>query len=134
MNAYVSTQIREDVKRRAGHSCEYCLLHEKLSFFTHEIDHIISLKHGGSNDVDNLAYSCSVCNRNKGSDIGSILNGDYLRFFNPRLDKWNEHFFIEDGIILALTPIGEVTVRILQVNVYERIMERRAFVEAGLYP
>jgi 5-methylcytosine-specific restriction endonuclease McrA len=134
MNVYISSQIREEVKFRAGYVCEYCLLHEKLSFFTHEIDHVISLKHGGSNDSDNMAYSCSSCNRNKGSDIGSLFERTYIRFFNPRLDQWKDHFFLDDGVINPIIPIGEVTVKILQINSFERIMERRAFAEAGLYP
>jgi hypothetical protein len=134
MNVYISNQIREQVKVRAKYACEYCLLHERLSFFVHEIDHIISLKHGGDNDADNMAYSCSVCNRNKGSDIGSIFEGVFFRFFNPRLDLWSSHFYLEDGVIHPTTPIGEVTVKILQINSFERIMERRAFTEAKLYP
>lgn len=134
MNVYIPSLIREEVKIRAKHTCEYCLLHERLSFFVHEIDHIINTKHGGANELDNMAYSCSVCNRNKGSDIGSIFEGTYIRFFNPRLDFWHDHFYLEEGIIHPITPIGEVTAKILQINSFERIMERRVFFEAGLYP
>ena len=36
------------------------------------VDHIISVKHEGSTTLDNLAYACVVCNRQKGSDLGSI--------------------------------------------------------------
>jgi 5-methylcytosine-specific restriction endonuclease McrA len=50
MNVYIPSLIRAEVKIRAKHACEYCLLHERLSFFVHEIDHIISIKHGFIND------------------------------------------------------------------------------------
>lgn len=34
------------------------------------------------------------CNRWKGSDIGSILwlGGEFIRFFNPQIDWWADHF------------------------------------------
>lgn len=42
------------------------------TYFGCQVDHIISEKHGGATEEHNLAYACSYCNRNKGSDIGSI--------------------------------------------------------------
>ncbi|MFK7947321.1 MAG: HNH endonuclease [Saprospiraceae bacterium] len=59
------------------------MIHQDDTFFSCQIDHIISIKHGGDNDKDNLAYSCIYCNRNKGSDIGSVLlpNRTLIRFY-----------------------------------------------------
>lgn len=59
------------------------------------------LKHGGPTSFENLALACTFCNRAKGSDIGSILweTGEFLRYFNPRLDRWADHFQI-DGIAI----------------------------------
>jgi HNH endonuclease len=81
------------VAARAGHRCEYCLIHADDTFFGCEVDHIISEKHGGATREDNLAYACLFCNRNKGSDIASILpeTGELVRLFNPRLDRWGDH-------------------------------------------
>jgi 5-methylcytosine-specific restriction endonuclease McrA len=50
-----SEPLRRLVAERAGYRCEYCLLHEDNSYSPHQIDHIISLKHGGRSDADNLA-------------------------------------------------------------------------------
>lgn len=73
MSRYISDKVRQAVAERARHQCEYCLIHQDDIFFTCEIDHIISVKHGGSNDLNNLAYACPFCNNNKGSDLGSVL-------------------------------------------------------------
>ena len=59
-----------------------------------EVDHVISRKHGGITDLFNLAFSCARCNRAKGTDVGSISRstGAFVRFFNPRIEPWQEHF------------------------------------------
>ncbi|MGD0384286.1 MAG: HNH endonuclease signature motif containing protein [Thermoguttaceae bacterium] len=86
MTNLISDELRSHVASRADHLCEYCLIHEEDTFFGCEVDHIVSLKHGGPTEADNLAYSCLICNRRKGTDLGSILepNGVLIRFFNPR--------------------------------------------------
>ena len=87
-------------------------------------------------EADNLAYACSFCNRHKGSDLGSFSGGhpDLVRFFNPRRDRWSEHFKLEGAVIKPLTKIGEVTVRILNFNDTECILNRETLSRAGLYP
>jgi len=54
--------------------------------------------------------------------------------FNPREDRWTDHFPIEGARILSLTKIGEVTARILGFNFPERILERQALLSFGRYP
>jgi hypothetical protein len=126
---------------RADHLCEYCLVHEDDMYFGCQVDHIISEKHGGATEANNLAYACVFCNRNKGSDVGSILlplsGGAFSRFFNPRVDAWASHFTLHeaDGVtIRPLTDIGEVTARIFAFNTAERLLERRALLAVGRYP
>lgn len=85
--------------------------------------------------ADNLAHACSFCNRNKGSDVGSFTqDGQLVRFFNPRFDKWSEHFRLDDVTILPLTDIGQVTVKILNMNQFERLLERQELQKLGRYP
>jgi hypothetical protein len=119
--------------------CEYCLIHEEDTFFGCEVDHIISQKHGGPTREDNLAYACLFCNRNKGSDIASLSprSGALIRLFNPRTDRWSDHFRLDrnDGITIAgISAIGEATVRVLGLNQIERLLERQALRAAGRYP
>lgn len=119
-STYINADLRRLVITRADNLCEYCLLHEDDTYFGCEVDHIISEKHGGLTNSVNLAYACMSCNRNKGSDVGSIVmpleRNIFSRFFNPRIDLWSEHFAIDNSdkiTIVPLNDIGEVTVRIL---------------------
>jgi 5-methylcytosine-specific restriction endonuclease McrA len=107
MSGLISEDIRELVRLRADRLCEYCLLHEDDSLFIHQIDHIISIKHGGAAVAENLALACIVCNRRKGSDVGTILpSGAFTRFFNPRSDSWPDHFRFDGGVIEAISAAG----------------------------
>lgn len=128
-NDYIPADIRRQVALRANYVCEYCLLPDSDSFIGYEIDHIISLKHGGSNAEINLAYACPTCNRFKGSDIASIdwETGQLVRFFNPRTDLWSEHFRFIGSSIEPLTLIGKVTARLLRFNDKDRLDERSLY-------
>jgi len=136
MSEYISDELRRFVAARADHLCEYCLLHEEDAYYGCQVDHIISVKHGGATTADNLAYACAFCNRQKGSDIGSILweTNEFVRFFNPRTDRWSDHFEIDGIEIKPRTGIGQVTARILGFNDNDRLLERRELFELGRYP
>lgn len=135
MARWISADLRQTIADRAHLLCEYCLIAEADTFYGCEVDHIISLKHGGSSEPDNLAYACALCNRAKGSDVGSIsTTGEFTRFFNPRTDRWAEHFRLEQAAISPLTAIGEVTARILGFNDGARLHEREEMIRFGKYP
>lgn len=133
---YLSQEIRQLVINRADRLCEYCLIHSDDTVLGCSIDHIISLKHSGPNEANNLAYACIFCNRYKGSDIGSIIweTQEFIRFYNPRRDQWSEHFRLEQSTITPVSSIGEVTVRILGFNDRNRLMERQILIDQGRYP
>ena len=133
---YLNSELRRLVATRANFLCEYCLIHEKDTAFGCAVDHIISLKHDGSSDDDNLAYACVFCNRFKGSDIGSIIwrTRDFIRFYNPRTDYWFQHFRLQDSVLQPLTEIGEVTARILGFNDSDRLLERQILINQKKYP
>src|SRR5438132_2873790 len=132
MSDSVPDELRELVRLRAGRRCEYCLLHEEDAHLSHEPDHIIAIKHQGSTVRENLAWTCFVCNRFKGSDIASLdaETGKLARLFNPRTDRWSDHFQLEGARIVPLTPEGRVTERMLQLNLPKRIRLRRALLTA----
>ena len=134
--SFVSTALRQFVKTRANGLCEYCLIHERDTYFGCQVVHVISVKHGGANGENNLAYACTYCNRNKGSDIGSIQLQTklFIRFFNPRIDLWTDHFRLDGVRIVSLTNIGEVTARILDFNHVDRLIEREELMRIGHYP
>lgn len=53
--------IRRRILRRDGRVCQYC------GGIAMEVDHIIPLSRGGTNDDSNLAAACFRCNRSKGN-------------------------------------------------------------------
>ncbi|MCE7949128.1 MAG: HNH endonuclease [Chloroflexi bacterium CFX4] len=133
---YLSEALRRQVVMRAGRICEYCLLPESAKLFAFEVDHIISEKHRGETNADNLCLSCLDCNRYKGSDIASLdpESGVLVRLFNPRHDVWHDHFKLDGARIEGLTPEGRVTVFLLRLNAVERVSEGALLIEAGVYP
>lgn len=136
MGSYISAELQRFVAERADHLREYCLVHEDDRGFGCHVDHIISEKHGGLTEESNLAYACAPCNRAKGSDIGSLTkeSGSFVRLYNPRIDKWHEHFKIDGSQIIGLTEVGRVTVKILRLNDEERRLEREILVAQQRYP
>lgn len=131
-----SDKLRQAVSERADYCCEYCLIHQDDLVFKCQTDHIISLKHGGPTQLNNLAYSCVICNTNKGSDVGSVdlPTQVFTRFFNPRTDRWEDHFELSGAEILSKTDIGKATVKIFQFNTPERIARRTLLLAIGRYP
>ncbi len=136
MASDINEELRAEISRRADHRCEYCLIHQDDAGFPHQIDHIVSRKHGGSSAPDNLAHACVICNRYKGSDVASVASGSgqALRLFHPRRDRWGEHFRIDGARIEPITDIGAITARLLRFNAPERILERRLLQSLKRYP
>jgi hypothetical protein len=136
MSDYISSEIRQGVASRANNVCEYCLIAGEDVYFRHQIEHIISRKHGGFSELENLALACVFCNRYKGSDIASLIpeTNKLIRFYNPRVDRWREHFRLSGVVIEPLTDVGEATVRILQLNHNDQILERQVLSGRGRYP
>jgi hypothetical protein len=133
---YITAELRRFVIARAEGICEYCLIAAEDTYLGCQVNHIISEKHGGPTDADNLAYACVFCNRAKGSDIGSTHweSGHFARFYNPRIDRWDEHFNLSGSKIDGLTQIGAVTALILEMNHPNRILEHRTLREDNRYP
>jgi hypothetical protein len=131
---HIPAELRRSVRLRARDCCEYCLIPESMTLAAHEIDHVIAEKHGGPTDADNLALACALCNGFKGSDLASIDvdSGAIVPLFNPRRDRWTDHFRLEAGRIEPLTAGGRATVRLLQLNHPHRVEERILLVTAGI--
>lgn len=133
---YIPAALRRLVVSRADALCEYCLLSEEDIDRPFEVDHVRSVKHHGPTEAGNLAFACPHCNRAKGTDIGSFdeQTEQFVRFFNPRQDRWADHFELSGASIEPLTDIGRVTVSIFQLNHPDRLEERELLVELGRYP
>jgi len=125
--SYISEALRRQIEQRAEHRCEYCHLPASLSFYPHEIDHVVARKHGGKTTLENLAFACWRCNRHKGSDLGSFdpKTGEFSYLFNPRTQRWEIHFTLEASQIIGQTPEGRTTAHLLKFNTKDRIAERQ---------
>lgn len=128
--------LRHLVFERAQQRCEYCLLHQDVAVYSHEVDHIIALKHGGQTQADNLAVACLPCNRAKGSDLTTFdpLSNALVPLFNPRQHTWSTHFLLEAASIVGRTPMGRATVALLKLNAPTRLLHRRLLIAQGRYP
>jgi len=100
---------------------------EAVALHRHEPDHILPRQHGGETTFENLALACLRCNRYKGPNVGSFdpETGELVALFNPREDKWEEHFELDQEWIRPLSPEARVTLKILQLNHEDRLEERR---------
>lgn len=102
------------------------------------MDHVVPVAHGGETSPANLALACFGCNRRKGDRRVGVDQdqGRTLLLFNPRADRWNDHFaWSADGLtIVGTTPVGRATVSALELN-RERVKPiRAADIEAGRHP
>ncbi|WP_083421932.1 HNH endonuclease [Arsenicibacter rosenii] len=134
MRQSIPEKVRQQVVLRAGSRCEYCRIHSDDLFLSFEIDHIIPVKHGGSNDLDNLALACPHCNQHKGSDFATILENDIVRLFNPRTDNWDEHYQVTNGLIASHTKIGTASIKIFRFNHPDLVILRQLLIQLGRYP
>lgn len=127
--------LREALRWRAGARCEYCRLPERFATFRFQQDHVIARKHSGPTHLENLAWSCADCNAHKGSDLTGLdpSTGRLERLFNPRTDRWDEHFQWDGAELVGMTAMGRVTVALLQLNREERVALRRELMAAALF-
>ena len=76
-----------------------------------------------------------ICNRFKGANISSVdASGAIIRLFNPRSERWEDHFRLIGAVIQLLTAIGEATARLLRLNAAERVVERSVLQRLSRYP
>ncbi|MGH7178524.1 MAG: HNH endonuclease, partial [Tepidisphaeraceae bacterium] len=115
----MESALEVEVRQRAGNRCEYCRIPQSAEIVPYQIDHIVAQKHDGPTTSDNLALACLQCNSHKGPNIAGIdpQSRALTRLYHPRLDRWEDHFAMEStGRLSPLTPIGRVTIAVLDMN------------------
>ena len=133
-------RLYQQVAERADYRCEYCLAPEEVSPDRFQVEHIRPRVRGGSDDLVNLALSCSTCNRRKAQAIQGLDPGTLtvVSLFNPREDDWEDHFRIRSApggiVIVGLTPIGRATVAQLAMNDAHAVSARGLWSLLGLFP
>ena len=134
----ITARLREKIARAAHYRCGYCLTSQDIVGPLLEIEHIVPEARGGTSDEDNLWLACPLCNSHKADRIEAHdpLTGVIVRLYNPRRERWTEHFlWTEDGaVILGRTPTGRATVELLQMNHPDLVAARRFWIVVGWHP
>ena len=115
----MSPNTRARVRERAGHRCEYCLVHQEDSpLAALYVEHIVPKIHGGTDDLENLALACMDCNLHKGPNLTGIdpQTQRVTELFHPRRHRWEDHFERDGLYLVGKTAIGRTTVRVLNMN------------------
>jgi len=104
-----------------------------------EIEHIVPVSKGGSNEETNLWLAYPLCNRYKADKIEAQdpVSGNTVPLFNPRNEDWPEHFrWSEDGLrIIGMTATGRATVSALHLSDDPDALEvRNYWILAGWHP
>lgn len=124
------------VRSRAQNRCEFCLLPQSVVRLRFQIEHIMACQHGGPDTLDNLALACGRCNRHKGPNIAGIDHEteQMTRLFNPRTDRWSEHFRWDGPRVIGASPIGRATIAVLVMNHADDIAVRLELIENRRFP
>jgi 5-methylcytosine-specific restriction endonuclease McrA len=90
----VPAELRRQVIDRAAGRCEYCRLSQENQEATFHVDHVVPASAHGPTDMGNLALACVSCSLRKGARQHVIdpESGEEVRLFNPRVDRWSDHF------------------------------------------
>ena len=116
----LSAVSRQRIRQRANFLCEYCHSSEEASASNFTFDHLLPQSLGGIDSEENLALACHRCNGRRYNFMDGFdpKTKAITPLFNPRQDKWSEHFiWSADGyIILGLTAIGRATIERLDMN------------------
>ena len=119
------------VAARARHRCEYCLAPEVVFNLEFEVEHVIPVARGGTDELGNLALACRSCNLRKAARLESAdpQTGQMVALFDPRRHDWAEHFElrIPDARLEGRTPIGRATVQLLGMNRPQAVRARRVW-------
>ena len=126
--------VRQFVRERAAHRCEYCRIpQDALPWARFHVEHIRARQHGGDDGIENLALACRRCNLRKGPNLSSIDpdTDELAPLFNPRVDTWSEHFALVEHRIVGLTDVGRATATLLDMNDSDRIQVRAELAALG---
>lgn len=132
----VPVMLRRLVVDRARQRCEYCGLAQRGQADPFHLDHVIPSFAGGPTSEENLALACSNCSLRKGkrTSYRDPATGEIVPLFNPRTEKWTDHFRWVDLRVEGLTPIGRATVAALRMNQTRLLIVRSVQRLFGRFP
>ena len=113
----VSAEARAAVRAAFDGRCGYCGVSETFVGGALEIDHVHPLAAGGSDEIENLVYACTACNRFKGDYAPASDAPEALRLLHPQHDDMGVHITeTTHGRLLRLTARGWFHIQRLHLN------------------
>lgn len=79
----IGQRLRFEVLKRDGFTCKYCGANATATLL--EVDHVVAVANGGTNDPHNLVTACLACNRGKSAvplddlAIGPVPTAESIR-------------------------------------------------------
>jgi len=115
---YIPVELRRVVIQRAANRCEYCKLSQAGQAATFHIDHVIPVAAGGQTVLENLALACVSCSLSKSArqTVTDPETNQEVLIFNPRLQRWSEHFSWDEVYLIGRTATGRATIEALNLN------------------
>ena len=115
------------VEDRAQGRCEYCRMSKILQRAAFHVEYTTPTSKGGTDDLENLAWSCGACNLSKSNRTHLIdpETGQAVPIFNPRTDSWEDHFVFEGYRLVGRTAVGRALVAGLDLNDFQRLLIRQ---------
>jgi hypothetical protein len=138
VSKYISESLKNQIAASDKGRCCYCLTTEVNSGISMTCDHIKPCSKDGETTFENLCLACRSCNEFKADSTEAIdpLNGETTRLFNPRMQRWSDHFsWSSDATrIEGLTTIGRATIVCLRMNNQVIVVARRRWTISGWHP
>lgn len=111
------------MRRAYAYRCGYCGVREEEIGSELELDHFQPRAAGGGDELNNLVYCCSVCNRIKSDFWSDDQTG---RLLHPGLEAVSLHLREEfDGRLTPLTERGAFHLQRLRLNRPQLVRARR---------
>lgn len=94
MSTYVAEELCFRIEEADRGRCRYSLTSEANSGIPLTLDHLTPISKGGLTSFENVCLACRPCNELKSDGVTVIdpFTGETVPLFNPRTERWNDHF------------------------------------------
>lgn len=134
----ISRKLQAKVRKDAKNRCGYCRLPQEILMGKLEMEHLLPLAEGGTDEEENLWLACRDCNSYKSFKISGFdeKTNRKIKLFNPRRRVWQKHFEFNPstGENKGKTACGRATVAALRMNNEQAVSARMIWWKAGWYP
>lgn len=134
----ISAKLEAKIRLSAKNRCGYRLLPQDILIGKLEMEHLLPLAEGGTDEEVNLWLACRDCNSYKSSKVYvfDAQTNRKVKLFNPRTQNWKRHFKLNENNtkIIGKTTCGRATMAALRMNEDQAVKARILWVAAGWYP